>query len=1120
MRPLYKITLWNAYQGNSISTTTELENWKDISFILERTDEYGALLPVQEESLIFNGSVKNWLMQIITIKGIDSTVHAKIGISTDGGDTYDDSVGILNLEEYETFYQNGEERFIKVPFNEINGWQKLMARKDIPIKINGMSSIGGAPTFNPTPIQFNMRSQIIPKRYRGITNVRDKANGGPTYEYEAGSGSYPPHFYAIPQFYDVEINEAGAYTYPLQITESAPSDTEKYLLEAENDGTIFFEVDLNMTIYMKAASVYGRDMGEWGVSVTLNHIPADASTPPANYPIFSDSGDEGGGAVVDVTVDITSGVVKHSFDLKTGDKVYFTIFMYARDSGGPTVLNLDIAEIYYQDQVENRLEFRQETLFPDTVAEAYSIHDVMTRVIGACTDRKDSFYSEFLGNDQTTFPAPYAEAGKGSFNVLMSGLNVRGFTQEEKPFSISFADLWVSIKALYGLVLTVKDNGKVYCEPYEDSISRDTDDLLLQFVNVDKITETAIAEKYINNLIIGFEKWKAETDGDIDDPQTKHTYNTRFSTFGEELKILSKFYCASLGIESSRRVREATEATKIDEEAVLIATKRGANADMSEPELAENFISLNNLNTEVRYNLRHTPKRMLLRQGSKINSTLAQYSNTYWKFAEGEGNVLMEGQMISPDRGDFKFANLKESQDLLWDYDTTIPECAPIWLHKEYKCSVKMTYAQFKLAKQLGYSKPLAVNGGGFTIYGHIFSLKYYPWLGVAELIIRPLVEGMTNDNLLVVGQISDYNVQAFSLVTVYLNDYITNPQEEELTFSASQTLISGTVATATISETGGVLLVESTDNDDGVIEVTVEITGVDSGIVVERTFQITYYPLEKPALLVGADGDLGVFPNVNNPWGFAREVSGGLSLEEVMAPFKLITRDGGTGYTNDIADGVFAAPDGYTFQAAVYLQDRWQDATIEDDGTIITVENGLKNSYKTNPSQDEATIRIRAWLAETGSVDTNYVQFDIYAADPTPEIPGVQANYSPAYNSLTTGLPGPFPRYYSRRIFQVDGNLDSIFPGSNSSSNPTFGTLPGQRSRDYEDLVFEVVSNTHPSEIIDIAFTNTLTNTDPGYVDVTMTKIADVSPNAQIIIKCYFSDTPAYYTEMMVKLS
>lgn len=80
------------------------------------------------------------------------------------------------------------------------------------------------------------------------------------------------------------------------------------------------------------------------------------------------------------------------------------------------------------------------TTFPSSSAQGYLLHDAFAAVVQGITGR-NCFYSEYLGSTQTV-ARQYPQDGCGWKNFITAGLQIRGYTFDEKSWAISFDKLW------------------------------------------------------------------------------------------------------------------------------------------------------------------------------------------------------------------------------------------------------------------------------------------------------------------------------------------------------------------------------------------------------------------------------------------------------------------------------------------------------------------------------------------------------------------------------------------------------------------------------------------------------------------------------------------------------
>lgn len=763
MRPIYKYTLINAIEG--VHETEAVENHEEIEFIHERDPEYWGLFPLMEAPLLFYADARDYITRVIQAQGLDATLYLKIGISTDEGLTFDDTVGTLSLDMYERTYNTGEDYKIKVPFAESDIWRRFMNRKSTPVPINSNKDLSGNVRFKPPIHELQLTPQIIRQEFRaGSVPPEDPIYAWSATDDIAYEGPVNKVYIYFP-WQDVitdEIDER--FDYPLQIDLASPTQSAKYLLKAKYAGNVFLRPRFNFSIilfasdlltevdnaYIRVMALHEKKSGEAVEYV----IKENAYQPLEDDPIFPYQFGMG----IEMLGD-DEGITIPNVGREDRVYLYAEVEWLNGDSPPAPQENITDAQLVYSSDEgeETEVYVYQDTEYPETTAESYLVHDALLRVMDAITEKDGSFYSAYFANQQNTNIMPVGN-GEGSFMALLSGLNIRGYTQEEKPLALSAEDLWKGLNPLHNLALyieVVNGRERLRIEPKETLFNAGSGSVHT-FTAVRNIAETAARELYHRKITVGFEEWKSESDGGLDDPQTVHEYALRFEKFGEDLQLLSKFYMAALGIESARRKRpEETEDYRLDDEIMAIALGRPEEGELNTdlpfdlpqdlgassivlsglefPELDEYIGASNLLNPDRRYNLRFTPKRSLLRWGNVINGGLLQYSGSKYQFQRGEGNYDMVSQWTQPGRGDYSLAPLSEKQDVEWDYNFQTLENKPIFQNVFYEFDVEITYAEYKTITSSA-GNVVTLDNGITQIEGYIMRIAYKPETGKASV--------------------------------------------------------------------------------------------------------------------------------------------------------------------------------------------------------------------------------------------------------------------------------------------------------------------------------------------------------------------------------------------------
>jgi hypothetical protein len=303
--------------------------------------------------------------------------------------------------------------------------------------------------------------------------------------------------------------------------------------------------------------------------------------------------------------------------------------------------------------VDTHLIINGDTIFRRSRADAFLLHDAGAAILKSYgLGETNPFYSEYIGGLLTNARS-YPENGCEWQYAILKGLNLRGYDLEDKPFFMSFEQWWKGANPILNLGLgydttaTTPDQNLIRTERRSFFFTRE---ISAYFDYVFEISREYDSEKIFNKIEIGYPTWQSEDVSGIDDPQTKHTYATRFKKVGKGIEVYSDFIAASLAIEATRRQTiSQSKDYKFDNNVFILAVRDpGGSPDVFLPEVDENFSSITNLlNSDTRYNSRLTPARNFIRNRNYFNGALQSYLGSNYKFVNGEGNYDMISQMIA-----------------------------------------------------------------------------------------------------------------------------------------------------------------------------------------------------------------------------------------------------------------------------------------------------------------------------------------------------------------------------------------------------------------------------------------------------------------------------------------
>lgn len=550
-------------------------------------------------------------------------------------------------------------------------WQKFINRKGTEIDLASTVDLDGGTRTNPGSYTLHLPSQKVRKEYSGIS--------GSTVSYTSAP-------YGIIDFPLVPKDEI---TDRLISSPGSSTTQPKAMFTLTEAGDYTFDI----SIVTNSTGLFPGGSHVSFVDCYLN-ISGTATAMTATI-----SGTDG-----------VDGKTTFTYSGTQTLNVSDTISIYFRNSSG--------SGFYIPQFYQSHLTITADTTYTDTTADAWYLGDAAISIISKLVGRDSPVTSTFLNSSCAKF-------------ALSNGLHIRGYSVASKPFQMSFADWWNGVNPLINLGLgytTISGTNYIEIEKRE-SFFDPVSVLNLDYVN--KIERSYQTKDIFKNIEVGFAKWSAESSGGVDDPQTKHTYRTRFKTVGEDVSILSKFVGASLAIEQTRRNRAAqSNDWRLDNDVFIIALNK---ADRTIPEKAENFTSISGLmNSSTRYNSRLTPGYIFKRWAKYFSGCLKWYPGAVFSFSSGQGNCSMTSTLSASDC---------EGDGIALTEDQDITAGSFLYAPIVYEFEHPLTWNEYKAIrsnrkKAIGISRS---NTGHVPCY--IFNLEYSLTRGKAKFKVQPANE-------------------------------------------------------------------------------------------------------------------------------------------------------------------------------------------------------------------------------------------------------------------------------------------------------------------------------------------------------------------------------------------
>lgn len=632
MKPKFIFTLGGDLGNQVIS---EPEGWASIIFNLERDLTYWSLIENFELPLIFYGTADGnnggytYLSNAIN-NGIDTNVTIDIQLSFDDGDTYETCFdGRIDLSTCEEIVYRAK---IQAAIVRNDLWAIFMANKSKPVDLLSTTDIYGNHRYPIPQRELSLPSQKLEGTFSGNYN-------GVTYQYSFLSDAVD---YGLIDYDEIIISEIETkFDLPVG-TASTPVNSDLYELKYGGSYTFNIQVYAQITVGVDIPGNFFNVILKAGTNtITLTKTNSVITT-------YISGG----------SINITTYSYTGTLSLVAGNfiQLYFSAITPGTRRNaliyGKTQALTGAGIAITPGTVGNPLTFMRitaNTTYTETTADTILVHDAGLSICDRILGRDDTFYSEYFGGANSAIT--YSSNGCGYLNTLTRGVNIRGYTFSEKPFTMNFDDWWAGVNPVFNLGLGYEEisNGSplstvIRVEP-KSSFFNTTSTVFLTGVNDIRIKfDLSLFTKTIQ---VGFELWQAETISGIDDPQTSHIYNLRYQLFGKDEKQLSKFIAASLAIEWTRRLtRVQSQDWRLDENIFIIALSNQNPSGSSpsfpneQPELFSAGVT-GLSNSETRINIRHTPARILERWSDFYSGQMQSYLTDSFKYASGEGNVLM-----------------------------------------------------------------------------------------------------------------------------------------------------------------------------------------------------------------------------------------------------------------------------------------------------------------------------------------------------------------------------------------------------------------------------------------------------------------------------------------------
>lgn len=413
---------------------------------------------------------------------------------------------------------------------------------------------------------------------------------------------------------------------------------------------------------------------------------------------------------------------------------YYAILQLALNPGDYDIENLFDPETY--------ILIRNTKLCPDTTAKSYLLHESLSRVTEAVTNRCMRAKSEYYGRIDSE-PFSFDTDGCGGLRMITSGLKIR--QAPEDKFFASPKDILDGVRAIDNIGFGIEDDpdlpGKLVLrtEPVE-YFYRD-DEIMI----IDAIPEgsSEIQENmHYSKALVGYNNWKVERVNGLDEPNSTREYRTGLETINNSLDIKSDLITGSYPIEITRQqsfAQTGAADTRYDDNTFLICLERDAYGFIVEQ---GNITSPANIfDPNTLYNFRLTPVRNLMRWYKSIINSYPVITNSSSKlfFSAGTGNLIAEGKItegIYDDPCSLESMVISESQNLFITHFEDQAEATPLWKNETITFEYPLSVAEYQALKVNPYGYITYTCGNGGSEKGFIKEIKFRPAKGTATFTL------------------------------------------------------------------------------------------------------------------------------------------------------------------------------------------------------------------------------------------------------------------------------------------------------------------------------------------------------------------------------------------------
>lgn len=424
-------------------------------------------------------------------------------------------------------------------------------------------------------------------------------------------------------------------------------------------------------------------------------------------------------------------------DVQQGDQYFYFVNPFSSTFG-------EVDTLTWTEDPESFFKVSAKAVCEDSQAKSYLIHETLSRVTEAITNRCLRVKSEYYGRIDSE-PFAFDQDGCGGLRMLTSGLKIR--RAPEDKFFASPKDLLEGINCIDNIGFGIEPDpvfegmNVLIVEPVQHFYQ---DDEMMVIDGVPLGNSEVQEAMHYSKILVGYKKWEVQQVNGLGELQSTREYRTGLETISNTLDIQSTLVTGSYPIEITRQQSFASTGaadTTYDNETFLLCLIRNAYGFAVEQGNIDNPANI--FDPATLMNFRLTPVRNLMRWFKSIINSYVNISDTGSKlfFSSGTGNLKAEGELIERTYDELcklESVVINESQNLFITHFERQEDAIPLWQPETLTFEWPLSVKEYQLLKTKKYGY-ISVACGENTDFEKCFinEIKYRPAQGKATFNLK-----------------------------------------------------------------------------------------------------------------------------------------------------------------------------------------------------------------------------------------------------------------------------------------------------------------------------------------------------------------------------------------------